>query len=60
MADHPLGIFTDVYAAILPTLAFESGVQVNYESAMRRIKDGLPKLNDFPAEMGGSSEITQE
>ena len=60
MTDHPPGDFTDIYAAILPTLAFEPGVHVNYESAVLSIKDGLPKLKDFPAEMGGSGETMQE
>jgi hypothetical protein len=58
--DHPGADFTDVYAAILPTLAFEPGVHVNYESAVLRIKDGLPKMKDFPAEMGGSGETLPE
>jgi hypothetical protein len=29
-------------------------VHVNYQEAVLRIKDGLPKLKDFPKEMGGS------
>lgn len=58
--DHPPGDFTDVYAAILPSLKFEPGIHVNYESTVLRIKDGLPKLKDFPKEMGGSGEILPE
>jgi hypothetical protein len=49
-----------VYAAILPDLEFEPGLHVNYESAVLRIKDGLPKLKDFPAEMGGSGDTLPE
>jgi hypothetical protein len=60
MTDHPPGKFTDVYAAILPGLKFEPGLHVNYESAVLRIQDGLPKLKDFPAEMGGSGETLPE
>ena len=60
MTDHPGGDFTDVYAAILPSLKFEPGVHVNYENAVVRIPDGLPKLKDFPAEMGGSGETMEE
>jgi len=60
MSDHPGGDFTDVYAAILPTIKFEPGLHVNYESAVLRIKDGLPKMKDFPAEMGGSGETLPE
>ena len=60
MTDHPGADFTDVYAAVLPSLAFEPGVHVNYESTVLRIKDGLPKMKDFPAEMGGSGETLPE
>jgi hypothetical protein len=41
-------------------LAFEPGVHVNYESTVLQMKDGLPKLKDFPAEMGGSGETLPE
>ena len=60
MTDHPGADFTDVYAAILPTLKFEPGLHVNYESAVLRVRDGLPKLKDFPAEMGGSGKTMPE
>ncbi len=60
MSDHPSGEFTDVYAAILPTLKFEPGMHVNYASAVISMQDGLPKLKDFPAEMGGSGETMPE
>jgi len=60
MTDHPPGNFKDVYAAILPGLEFKPGLHVNYESAVLRVKDGLPKLKDFPAEMGGSGETLPE
>jgi hypothetical protein len=35
-------------------------VHVNYESTVLRMKDGLPKMKDFPAEMGGSGETLAE
>ena len=60
LTDHPDGDFTDVYAAILPSLAFEPAIHVNYESAVLPIKDGLPKMKDFPEEMGGSGEMLEE
>ena len=60
MTEHPGAGFTDVYAAILPTLKFEPGVHVNYESVVLRVKDGLPKMKDFPAEMGGSGKTLPE
>ena len=60
MTDHPgLGL-TDVYAAILPTLKFEPGVHVNYADTVLRMHDGLPKLRDFPSELGGSGQAMPE
>ncbi|RJF86666.1 GFA family protein [Oleomonas cavernae] len=54
MTDHPpLGLI-DVYAATIPGLAFKPGVHVNYAETVLPMKDGLPKLKDFPAEFGGS------
>ena len=54
MTDHPgLGL-TDVFAATIPSLPFAPGVHVNYAETVLRMHDGLPKLKDFPAELGGS------
>lgn len=60
MAGHPGLNLTDVYAAILPSLNFKPGVHVNYAETVLPIKDGLPKMKDFPAEFGGSGEIISE
>lgn len=60
MTNHPTFGLVDVYAAILPTLAFEPGVHVNYGESVLPIRDGLPKLKDFPAELGGSGEVLPE
>ncbi len=51
---------TDVYAAILPDLQFQPSVHVHYQESVLPIKDGLPKLRDMPAEMGGSGELLAE
>ena len=59
-SDHPPGNFIDVYASVLPTLEFKPELHVNYGSTVLRIRDGLPKLKDFPAEMGGSGETVPE
>ncbi|MCL7945422.1 GFA family protein [Marinobacter sp. ATCH36] len=54
--EHPeLGLI-DVYAAMLPELAFEPTVHVHYQEAVLPLQDGLPKLKDVPEEMGGSGE----
>ena len=60
MSDHPGLGFTDVFAAVLPTLDFSAGVHVNYGETVLRIKDGLPKFKDFPTEFGGSGEMVPE
>ena len=60
MVDHPSLGFTDVYAAIIPTVAFKPIVHLNYAETELPIKDGLPKLKDFPAEAGGSGEAMPE
>jgi len=60
MTDHPLWGLVDVYAATIPTLHFEPGVHVNYAETVLPMKDGLPKLKDFPAELGGSGQSVPE
>ena len=58
--EHPGLKLTDVYAAMLPTLKFVPAVHVNYAETVLHIRDGLPKLKDFPAEMGGSGVVLPE
>jgi hypothetical protein len=56
MTNHPTLSLVDVFAATIPTLAFVPGVHVNYADTVLPMHDGLPKLRDFPAELGGSGE----
>jgi hypothetical protein len=60
MTDHPQLGLVDVYAATIPTVEFVPAVHVNYAETVLPIKDGLPKLRDFPAEMGGSGDVVPE
>ncbi|HUY03140.1 MAG TPA: GFA family protein [Rhodocyclaceae bacterium] len=60
MTGHPTLGLTDVYAATIPTLPFTPGVHVNYAESVLRMKDGLTKLRDFPAELGGSGLTVPE
>lgn len=60
MTDHPKWGIVDVYAATLPTVPFKAGVHVNYQETVLPMKDGLPKLRDFPKELGGSGEAMPE
>lgn len=60
MTNHPTFGLLDVYAATLPDLPFEPALHVNYAETVLRMRDGLPKLKDFPAELGGSGESVPE
>ncbi|MGZ9132803.1 MAG: GFA family protein [Nitrospira sp.] len=60
MSEHPSFGFTDVYAGVFRGLLFRPTVHLNYAEAVLPIKDGLPKLKDFPAEVGGSGEEMAE
>lgn len=60
MTVHPGFGLVDVFAATLPELAFKAGVHVNYAETVLPMHDGLPKLKDFPAELGGSGETVPE
>jgi hypothetical protein len=60
MADHPPLSLVDVFAATIPTLPFQPQVHVNYAETVLPMRDGLPKLRDFPAEFGGSGQIAAE
>ncbi len=58
--EHPAMGLTDVYAALIPEFFFKPGVHVNYRESRLHIPDGMPKLKDFPREMGGSGETMPE
>jgi hypothetical protein len=58
--EHPPWNLVDVYAAVTPGFSFEPGVHVHYQESVLRIPDGLPKLKDLPAEMGGSGAALPE
>ena len=60
LTEHPLWKLVDVYAAVLRDFPFQPGVHVNYAESVLPMKDGLPKLKDFPAELGGSGEALPE
>jgi hypothetical protein len=60
MTAHPSLKMIDVYAATIPDLAFVPQLRVNYSETVLPMRDGLPKLKDFPAEFGGSGEMVPE
>lgn len=60
MTVHPPLNMIDVFTAIIPRLKFEPAVHVNYAETVMPMRDGLPKLKDFPKEFGGSGEVVPE
>lgn len=60
MTHHPHWKLMDIYAATIPSFTFTPGVHVNYAETVLPMKDGLPKMRDFPAELGGSGDLLPE
>ena len=60
LTEHPLWGVTDVYAATIPDFPYQAALHVNYQETKLRMKDGLPKMKDMPAEMGGSGVTLPE
>jgi hypothetical protein len=60
MTSHPTIGLVDVFAATIPTVDFKPGVHLNYADTVLPMKDGLPKLKDFPKEIGGTGEAMTE
>jgi hypothetical protein len=60
MTNHPSLGLVDLFAATIPSLAFTPGVHVNYAETVLPMRDGLPKLKDFPAGLGGTGKTMTE
>jgi hypothetical protein len=60
MVDHPTLGLVDIRAGLPAEVAFKPSVHLNYEDTVLGVKDGLPKLKDFPKEIGGSGETIPE
>jgi hypothetical protein len=60
MTNHPPIGLVDVFVSTIPTLKFTPGVHVNYAETVLPMRDGLPKLKDFPTELGGSGQAIPE
>ena len=60
MTMHPPFGLMDVYAATIPSLDFKPALHVNYAETVLPMRDGLPKMRDFPKELGGSGETLPE
>lgn len=60
MTHHPTLGLTDVRPCVVPDVIFKPMLHLNYAEAVQQIKDGLPKLRDFPLAVGGSGETMCE
>ena len=60
MVEHPTLGLIDIPAGVLPTLVFKPTVHLNYEENVLPMRDGLPKLKDFPSAIGGSGATVPE
>jgi hypothetical protein len=60
MTDHPRLGLVEVYAVAIPTMKFIPAFHVNYSETVLPMRDGLPKLRDFPVELGGSGYVMPE
>jgi hypothetical protein len=60
LTEHPTWNVVDVYAAVLPEFPFDPMLHVNYSETVLHLRDGLPKLRDYPKEMGGSGTPVAE
>jgi hypothetical protein len=60
MTNHPTFGLVDVFAATIPSLKFKPGIHVNYAETVLPMRDGLPKMRDFPQELGGSGQSMAE
>lgn len=60
MLDHPILGLADVRLGALRNFPFKPKLHLNYEETVLPMKDGLLKLKDFPAEIGGSGEKLPE
>ena len=60
MTGHPTLGLSDVHAAVLPSVPFKPTVHLNYAETVLPLRDGVPKLKDFPAWVGGSGEAVPE
>lgn len=58
--DHPGIGLIDVRGGVPSTITFKPTVHLNYEETILPIKDGLPKLRDFPSAIGGSGQTMSE
>jgi len=60
LIEHPTIGLMDVHSSTIAGFPFEPALHVNYQEHVLAVRDGLPKLRDLPAEMGGTGETLSE
>lgn len=60
LTEHPLLNLVDVFAATIPDFPHQPTVHVHYQETVLSMHDGIVKMKDLPAEMGGSGETISE
>lgn len=60
LTEHPHWGLVDVYAAVIEDFDFKPGVHVHYQETVLPLADGIAKMKDLPAEMGGSGVALAE
>jgi len=60
MVEHRTLDLVDVRIGALPNFPFKPAVHLNYQETVLPLRDGLPKLRDFPSAIGGSGETMPE
>jgi hypothetical protein len=60
LVEHPTLGLMDVRIGALRNFPFKPTVHLNYAETILPMRDGLPKLKDFPAAIGGSGETLPE
>lgn len=58
--DHPKVGLVNVPVALLENFPFEPQVHLHYSEHVLPMRDGLPKMADIPAEIGGSGKVLTE
>lgn len=60
LTQHPGMGLVDVFAAVIPDVAFRPALHIHYRERALAIPDGLPKYADLPESFGGSGETLSE
>lgn len=60
MSEHPQWNVMDVYASVIPDFPHKGQMHVHYQESVLPIRDGVAKMKDMPANLGGSGMTLPE